>query len=477
MTAALLGAARAQQSAPTSPEPASPAQINTSQTDTTQTDTAQTSTAQSGPVQTPTPPATSLSQFFAPLQSYPGLVQAQLAVQAAQTQQDSAAFPFSASASGNLVDLANVDPAPAICATSTLALLTNPCAPIGGVTSTLNLTVRATPLPVGDTAARQQQAALATEQARLGYASALSALEGQAVLAAQRVQLSQTAVGLAGQAQAAAQLALQATQNRVAGGGATDVDLAQAQLMLGQAQSGVQQAQDNLALARAALQDLIGRGDAPGLPAVTLPASGTPASVRQAQFGVRRAQIVQAQVSWDALPNVQANYTHYTSDTAGMGLSLDSRNLSPAVNFSYTPRTPPLDRVRDQFSLGVNFDASASSLSAPGLAQNAVAQAQAGLETARRQAELQLAGLNAAYTQAQRQRTLAQQALALAQQQQQNAAARQQIGLSAPLEVAQASAAAYQAQLALGQAQLNETDATLKFYAFFALPLDGSATP
>ena len=151
--------------------------------------------------------------------------------------------------------------------------------------------------------------------------------------------------------------------------------------------------------------------NAPSLPAVTPPASGIPASVQQARFGVRRAQITQAQVSWDALPNVQASYTHYPSDTAGVGVALDSRNLSPAVNFSYAPRTPPLNRVRDQFSLGVSFDASASSLSAPGLAQNAVDQAQAGLETARRQAELQLAGLNAAYAQAQRQRALAQQAL------------------------------------------------------------------
>ncbi|WP_161880670.1 TolC family protein [Deinococcus alpinitundrae] len=460
LTAALLGAARAQQAAPTSPEPA-PAQTDPVQTAAT----------------TPALPVATFGQLFGALQNYPSLVQARLAVQAAQTQQDSTAFPVSASASGNLIDLANVDPTPAVCATSPLALLTSPCAPIGGVTSTLNLTVRATPLPVGDTAARQQQAALATEQARLGYASALSALEAQAVLAAERVQLSQIALTLAGQAQVAAQLALQTAQNRVAGGGATDIDLAQAQLVLGQAQSGAAQAQDNLTVARAALQDLIGSGNAPSLPAVTPPASGTPASVQQARFGVRRAQIVQAQVSWDALPNVQASYTHSISDTAGVGVSVDSHNLSPAVNFSYAPRMPPLNRVRDQFSLGVNFDASASSFSAPGLAQNALDQAQAGLETARRQAELQLAGLNAAYAQAQRQRTLAQQALSLAQQQQQNAAARQDLGLSAPLDVAQASAAAYQAQVALGQAQLNETDAALKFYAFFALPLDGAARP
>ena len=185
-------------------------------------------------------------------------MQARLAVQAAQTQQGSAAFPVSASASGNLTDLANVDPAPAVCATSPLALLTSPCAPIGGVSEHAESVAAGTPLPVGDTAARQQQAALATEQARLGYASALSALEAQAVLAAQRVQLSQVALSLADQAQVAAQLALQTAQNRVTGGGATDVELAQAQLALGQAQSGAAQAQDNLTLARAALQDLIG---------------------------------------------------------------------------------------------------------------------------------------------------------------------------------------------------------------------------
>ena len=485
----LLGAAQAQNVTvlPVPVQISAQGQPDTQQTDQkAQTEAAPDAPAQSDPTQsdpvqpdqnqsTPTTPAPaapmSLAQFFAPLQNYPSLVQARLALQAAQTQQGSANFPISGSVSGQVADIINADDPPALCGTSPLTVLTLPCAPVTGVTSILNLSVRATPLPVGDTAARQQQAALATEQARLGYNAALASLETQALLAAQRVRLSLSSVIFAKQALDAAQLALQAVQNRVTAGGATGTDLAQAQLALSQAQNGAVQAQENLTLARAALQDLTGSGEAPELPAVTPPASGTPASTIQAQLALRRARIIQAQTNWNALPNVQAGYTHYTSDTAGVGLSLDSRSLAPAVTFSYAPRLPPLNRVRDQVSLGINFDASASSLSAPGLAQSAVDQAQAALDAARRQAELQLSGLNTALAQAQRSRALAQQALALTQQQQQNAASRQAIGLSAPLEVAQASAAAYQAQLALSQAQLNETDAALKFYPFFAMPL------
>ena len=467
----LLGAAQAQNVTAQPGATPETAQATPAQTAPTQTTSAQTEVAPTAPA----PPAPlSLTQFFAPLQNYPSLVQARLALQAAQTQQSSVNFPVSGSVSGNITDIVNADDPPALCDTSPIAALTSPCAPVTGVTDVLNLTVRATPVPVGDAAARQQQAALATEQARLGYSAALATLETQALLAAQRVRLSMSSVTFANQALDAAQLALQTVQTRQSGGGATETDLAQAQLALNQAQNGAVQAQENLTLARAALQDLTGSTEAPELPAVTPPASGMPASITQAQFALRRAQIAQAQTNWNALPNVQAGYTHYTSDNAGVGVSVDSRNLSPGVNFTYAPRTPPLNRVRDQVSLGINFDASASSLSAPGLAKSAVDQAQAGVDAARRQAELQLSGLNTAFTQAQRGRALAQQALALAQQQQQNAVSRQDIGLSAPLEVAQASAAAYQAQLLLSQAQLAETDAALKFYPFFALPLDAA---
>ncbi|WP_407571926.1 TolC family protein [Deinococcus altitudinis] len=431
---------------------------------------------QATPVQSsPAPTPVALSSFFQGLQSYPSLVQARLAVTAAQTQQAGVNFPVSGSVSGNLVDYAGVQAPPAICDTSPIALLTSPCYPVGGVGGTLNVAVYLTPLPVGDVAARQQQAAVNTTLAQLNYSSVLAGLETQALTAARRVRLSESNLALATSVQASAQQTVQTVQTRVDAGGATATDLAQAQLTLGQAQNGVQQAQEDLALARAGLRDLTGSGDAPELTTVQPPSSGTPASVVQAQLGLRRAQITQAQADWNALPTVQAGYTHYTSDSAGVGVSVDSHTLSPAINFVYGPRTPPLDRVRDQFTLGLNFTASATTLAAPGLARNGVEQAQAGLDTARRQAELQLSGLNNTLAQAQRQRAFAAQALALAQQAQQDAVSRGALGLVSPLAVTQASVAAYQAQLALGQAQLAETDATLKFFSFFALPPDGTA--
>jgi len=421
------------------------------------------------------PAPVNLSSFFQGLQSYPSLVQARLAVTAAQTQQTGVNFPVSGSVSGNLVDYAGVQAPPAICDTSPIALLTSPCYPVGGVGGTLNVAVYLTPLPVGDVAARQQQAAVNTTLAQLNYTSVLAGLEAQALLAAQRVRVSESNLALASGVQTNAQQTVQTVQTRVTAGGATATDLAQAQLTLLQAQNGVQQAQEDLALARAGLQDLTGSAQAPELAQVQPPSSGTPASIVQAQLGLRRAQITQAQANWNALPTVQAGYTHYTSDSTGVGVSVDSHTLSPAINFTYGPRTPPLDRVRDQFSLGLNFTASATTLAAPGLARNAVEQAQAGLDTARRQAELQLSGLNNALAQTQRQRALATQALALAQQNQQDAAAREALGLVSPVAVTQAGVAAYQAQLALGQAQLAETDATLKFFSFFALTPDGAA--
>ncbi|MGY2893898.1 TolC family protein [Deinococcus sp. UYEF24] len=452
--------------APTTSPVQAPLQVVPAQATPVQTSTAQT-------IPAPTPVA--LSSFFQGLQTYPSLVQARLAVSAAQTQQAGANFPVSGSVSGNLVDYAGVLAPPAICDTSPIALLTSPCYPVGGIGGTLNVAVYLTPLPVGDVAARQQQAAVNTTLAQLNYSAVLAGLETQALSAARRVRLSESNLALALQVQTNAQQTVQTVQTRLDAGGATATDLAQAQLTLGQAQNGVQQAQEDLALARAGLRDLTGSGDAPELAAVQPPSSGTPASVVQAQLGLRRAQITQAQADWNALPTVQAGYTHYTSDSAGVGVSIDSHTLSPAVNFVYGPRTPPLDRVRDQFSLGVNFNASATTLAAPGLARNGVEQAQAGLDTARRQAELQLSGLNNALAQAQRQRAFAAQALALAQQAQQDATAREALGLVSPLAVTQAGVAAYQAQLVLGQAQLAETDATLKFFSFFALPPDGVA--
>jgi outer membrane protein TolC len=470
---ALLSAAQAQ-TAPVPPTPTVPVSQTTPAAPATLPVPADPSSPSPVPPVPPVPVPVALGSFFQNLQDYPSLVQARLALAAAQTQQAGTEFPVSGSVSGSLVDFAGVDAPPAICSTSPIAQLTTPCFPVDGIGGTLNLSAAVTPLPVGDVAARQEQAAVNTTLARLNYATVLAGLEGQALLAAQRVRLGVSSLALATQVQASARQTIQTVQTRLDAGGATATDLAQAQLTLTQAQNGLQQAQEDLALARAGLQDLTGSPDAPDLATVQPPASGTPASVVQAQLGVRRAQISADQADWNALPTVQAGYTPYTSGSTGVGVSIDSRTLSPAVNFSYGPRTPPLDRVRDQFTLGLNFNASATTLAAPGLARNSVAQAQAGLETARRQSELQLSGLNNALAQAQRQRALAAQALTLAQQTQQDAAAREALGLASPIAVTQAGVAAYQAQLAVGQAQLAETDATLKFFSFFALPPGGT---
>lgn len=435
------------------------------------------SMAQAQQVSTPAAPAPAVSQpntlgeFLRGVQSYPSLVQSRLALSAAQQQLDAANFLFSGNVSASSTSNFNVDPAPDVCASMPTLKYTSLCTDVPGSVQTLNATLRASPFNVGDVGARREQAKLNVELARIGYRAAVATLQAQAVTAAQRVQLAEQGVKLAQQAVSAAQLALQAAQNRVAAGGATPNDLQAAQLAAQQAQNALLQAQENAALAHATLQDLTGSPVAPAALSLGLPAAGKPASVQQAEVALTRAEVVARQTTWNTLPTAQASYTHYVSDSAGVGLSLDSKTLSPAANVVYTPRQPPLNRVRDQFTLAASFDFSANTWAGPATAQNQVEQARATLQATQRQAQLGLDGLNAAYQQAQRAAQLAQQQAALAQQQAQDALKRRNLGLISPLEAAQAQVSAYQSQLNADQAALSLSDAAGKFYTFFAQPL------
>lgn len=417
----------------------------------------------------------SASSLFVALQNYPSLQQAALALEAARAQQRDADFPVAGSISASTTRLLNVDAVPEICASNALLKFTPYCAPLPDSINTVNASVRAMPFNFGDVGARRELARLGVEQAQLGYQTALANLEGQVVLAAQRATLAVQSVALATQAVQTAQMALQATQTRVQGGGGTQNDLNQAELSLAQAQNALTQAHENEALARAALQDLTGSPEIPNLEALTVPASGQPIALQQAQFAERRAEIAYKQAAWNFWPTVQAAYQHRlstsTSGTSNIGIAIDSHNVVPTATFSYAPVAAPNNRVSDQLTLGVSFDASAASFDAPNLARNALAQAQAGVDAARRQANLQLDSLNTAFAQAQRQYDLAQQALTLAQQTQKDVQARVDLGLAAPLEAAQAAVATFQAQLAADQALLNQTDAATKFYGFFGLPI------
>ncbi len=416
----------------------------------------------------------SLPDFLLRLQQYPSLVQARLAVEAAQKQLDAANFVLSASVSASSSTYLNVDPAPNVCTTMPVLAYTNLCAPIPGSLQTLNATLRASPLNVGDVGASREQARLNLELSRIGYRAALASVQTQALTAAQRVQLADNSQKLAQQAVDAAIMALSAAQGRVAGGGATSNDLAQAQIAMQQAQNALTQAQENATLARATLQDLSGNTALPNLESLTLPATGKPASVQQAEVALTRAQVVARQTNWNSLPAVQASYMHYsnnTTNTLGVGASIDSKTLSPALNVTYTPQNIPLNRVHDQITLAARFDFSGSTVTAHALSQNQIQQAQATLEATQRQAQLQLEGLNLAYQQAYRQLALSRQSQQLAQQQASDALKRRDLGLISPLEAAQAQVSAYQAQLNADQAALALSDAAGKVYTFLALPL------
>ncbi|WP_291424159.1 TolC family protein [Deinococcus sp.] len=423
-------------------------------------------------------PASSLAlspALITGLTSYPSLTQARLALEAAQTQQKIADFPVSGTISASTTRILNSDDTPGLCTTNQLLQFTTYCAPLPSSVQNVNASLRATPFNYGDVGARRQLAQIAVDQARAGYQTALANLEGQVVVAALRAQLADSSVGLAQQSVQAAQMALQAIQTRFDGGGATHNELEQARLTLAQAQSAVQQSQENSALAHATLRDLTGSPEIPAVTPLGVPANMQSVAVAQAQFAVRRAQIAYEQARWNSLPNLQASYSHRLSSSssaaANLAIGIDSRNVAPTASFSYGPATAPTNRITDQLTLGVSFDASLANLEAPALAKNALDQAQAGFAAAQRQSDLQLQGLNIAYQQAQRDLALRQQAVNLARQNQKDAEARRDLGLISPLEAAQAAVATYQAQLAADQATLSQTTAASNFYTFFGLPL------
>lgn len=429
--------------------------------------------AQTTPAPVASAPQTdnALSTFLRATANYPSLVQSRLAVSAAQQQLDAANFIFSGNVSASSTSYFSVDAAPNVCEKMPVLKYTALCANVPGSVQTLNATLRASPWNVGDVGARREQAALNLDLARIGYRAAVATVQTQAINAAQRLRLAQRGLTLAQQAVSAANLAQQAAQNSFKGGGATQNDLTSANLAAQQAQNALTQAQENVTLARAALQDLTGLTEAPATLPLSLPATGKPASVQQAEVALSRAQSVAKQTAWNVLPSAQASYVHYTGEKTGIGLSIDSKTLSPAANLVYAPRSAPLSRVNNQFTLAANFDFSANTWAGPAIAQNQVEQARATLQATERQAQLQLDGLNNAYQQAQRDADLAQQQATLAQQQANDAAARRDIGLISPLEAARAQVDAYRSLVNANQTALNLNDATSKFYTFFAQPL------
>ncbi|PZA08466.1 TolC family protein [Meiothermus sp. PNK-Is4] len=394
--------------------------------------------------------------FYAPLQNHPSLVQARLALEAAQAQLRAQQSPVSLQAQGGNAWLHFKDPIPDTQAVS---------ASVG---------LAFTPFPFGDTADAIAQARLGVEQAALGLRQTQASLEAQALEAAYRVRLAQVGLEVAQSGARLAQASLEAVRLRAQREAASPAEVRQAQAQLRQAQLQVEDAERNLELAQRNLSDLLGTAALGALPEPPPPLAVTPPSVRQAELQVAQAQLNYARAERGIWPVAQASYTYNTSPRDSFSLSLNSRTLQPQVGYSYqNPPTTTTGQVKpeSQFQIGLSVNLSPAIFDALEAGRKQIEAAQAALEAAKRAAALQEASLRSALQGAEAQVGLAQTALQDAERTLAEARERERLGLASPLATLQAELGLAQARLALEQASLNRLSRLLDLYRFYALPL------
>lgn len=416
---------------------------------------------------------------LAALQGYPALEQARLGVEAAREGLKAVLSPVSLSAQGGVSALTS-DPPPSTCATPppglppelgpVLGQLNPECYPLPGSASQVQATLTFTPLPFGPLAAQARQAQANLRLAELTYRQARASLEREALLADARLLLAQEALGLAQEGERLAEEALRATQLRLERGGATPLDLKDAETKLQEAQLNRFQAERNLTLAQASLKDLLGDPTPFPLPELKLP-QGKAYQVLQAELNREKALAGVEQAQSNLYPILQVGYTYYPTAYDSLSVSLQSLTLQPQVSYvrQSSPRTPPQDRLRGQATLGLSLNLSPGTLSALDAAKAQLQAAEQALELAGRQAALQEASLRNGLEYAHRALELARQEEALAQEKLQVAQAREAAGLAAPLATLQASLDRYQAVLRRAQAELSYLQSLLDLYVFYAL--------
>jgi outer membrane protein len=306
--------------------------------------------------------AISLPQYLAPLSHNPNLLAAQEQVLAAEQELLALKSPIALQASGG-GSLLNVAPPPASCsAPPPPGLPFNPnalnpaCASLPTSGEQVNLSLTLTPIPLGVVGGRVAQAEVSLARAQLAYRQALTGLEVQALLANEQVRLAEQGLQVAQEGVQVAQEGLQATQIQLHRGGATPLQLAEAQESLAQAKANQAQAEESLSLAQSNLESLLGTAEAPALE-VPLPAPGTPASVQEAQLAVEQAQQSLYQAEWSALPVLSASYTNNTSPTTSYSLSIQSETLQPQIGFTYqNPGTQePQSRIQSEVQVGLSL--------------------------------------------------------------------------------------------------------------------------
>lgn len=409
------------------------------------------------------------------LEGHPALAQARLEVAAAEKGLEAVLGPVALSVQGGLSALRS-DPPPASCTNPPpgvppyLSQLNPACAPLPDTAGQVQASLTFTPFPFGPLAAQAKQAQVGVELARLAYRQARANLEREALLADARLLLAREALSLAAEGERLAEAAYRATELRASRGGATALDLKEAEAKLREARLNRAQAARNLALAEAGLRDLLGSPDSFPLPSLSVP-QGTPAQVLQAELNRKRAEAGVEQAQANLYPVLQVGYTYYPSAYDSLSLSLQSLTLQPQLTFAHQSqaRTPPQDRIRAQATLGLSFNLSPAAFSTVDAARARLEEAERALELAERQAALQEQNLRAGLENAREALELARLEEALAQERLEAARKREEAGLSSPLATLEASLERYQAALKRAQAEVAYLQALLDLYTFYAL--------
>ncbi len=406
--------------------------------------------------------------FFAPLEHHPTVLQAYLALEAAQAQLRATQSPLSLQAQGG-VSLFEVTPPPLA------PVCPNPldprCANLPGEARQITLGLTFTPFPFGDVADAVNQAAIGVEQARLGLRQARTQLQAQAIEAAWRLRLAESGLELARLGQRLAQASLEATRLREGRGAASPSEVRQAEASLRQALHQQSDAERNLSLARQSLADLIGQGRADP-PPLAAPAHTTPPMVRQAELQLMNARTAFERAVRGVLPVVQGSYTRNTSPNDSWSLSLNSRTLQPSLGFTNQSqgRTAPQDRVVGTLQIGLSASIAFGVVDALQAAQKQVDAARQALEAAHRSSRLQEDLLRSSLQTAELSLQNALKSRLDAERSLSEARERERLGLASPLATLQAELALAQASLTVHQAELGRTQRLLDLYRFFALP-------
>lgn len=419
--------------------------------------------------------AQSATDFFTPLENHPNLLQARYSLEAAQAQLRALQSPVSLQAQGGVSFFQTTPPPGAPVCPNPI----NPeCAALPDSGRNISLGLAFTPFPFGDIADQVNGAAIGVEQALVGYRQAKAQLEGQAIEAFYRVQLSGSGLEAARVGLRLAQANLEATKLRDARGAANPGEVRQAEANLRQAAVQVSDAERNLALAQSGLADLVGNSAAQP-PKLAVPQPANPPAVRQAELNLAQARLNYDKAVRSVLPVLQGSYTRYPNATDSVGVSINSRTLQPTLNYSSqvpSSRTAPQDRIEGTLTIGLSLNLSLGLGDALEAAQKQVDAAGQALEAARRSAKLQEDSLRSALQTAEANLANANQAVSDAQKSLEEAKERERLGLASPLATLQAELALAQARTALVQADLSRTQRVLDLYRFYAVPPSEAAS-